>query len=279
MSEAGAGRKNCQIRINTNIRKRNQKKQKIPTLRFGKWYAEYASMDWFERVNAWGFFGIIGLILTICAYRAKFGPFLTVVILGMPTVALLGNAVGAWIIMQINGMIHYRWAVERIKKENAELENEIPRFEENLRELKRIQPLIQKKLRDAQAIRQQVYGVNIIPSRYRNIHVSYYLYDYFKTSRETDLDKVIQTLLLDEIVQRLDKIISQMEEIILNQRFQTALMEQQNEMIANNHREQMRCMARMERNQEIQNDYLNMIDQDINVSNFILSMEFLFRKH
>lgn len=93
------------------------------------------------------------------------------------------------------------------------------------------------------------------------------------------MDKVVQTLLLDEIKQRLDKIIEQNEKILLELRYQSALMERQNEMIANNHREQMRRMARMEENQEMMNDYLNMIDQDINVTNFILSMDFLFRKH
>lgn len=246
-------------------------------LRFGKWYADYASMDWFEVVNADGFFGMLGLGLTIGAVKAKLGNFL-ILILGMPTVVSLGYAIGAWLVMQINGAIHYRWTVERVKENNATLEKEIPKFEENLKIYKRMQPQILQKLREARSIRQQVYGVNIIPNRYRNIYVAYFLFDYFNTSRETDLDKVIQTLLLDEIVQRLDKIILQLEEVVLNQRRQAALTERQNEMIANNHREQMKRMARMERNQELQVDYLNMIEQNQSVSNFILTTDFIWRK-
>lgn len=162
-------------------------------------------------------------------------------------------------------------------KYNARLDKENPQYEEQMKKYQRTLSFIQSQLKKAQVVRQQAYSVNIIPARYRNVYVAYYLYDYFSTSRETDLDKVIQTLLLDEIKQRLDKIIVQNESILMNQRYQTALQERQNEMLASNHREQMRRMARMEQNQELQADYLNMIEQNQKVTNFILAMDFLYK--
>ena len=73
-------------------------------------------------------------------------------------------------------------------------------------------------LQEAKENLQSVYSVNIIPNKYRSVYVAYYLYDYINSSHETDIDRVLQTMLLDQIIAKLDKIIAQQEEIILNQR-------------------------------------------------------------
>lgn len=135
----------------------------------------------------------------------------------------------------------------------------------------------EKNLHNARVMRDKLYSVNIIPSRYRTIHAAYYLYDYFDSCRETDLDKIIQTMLLDEIIKRMDKLIVQNQEILLNQRRQIALQEQQNRAIADNHREEMRRIARMERNQERQLDYQHMIERNQEVTNFFLAADYLER--
>lgn len=172
----------------------------------------------------------------------------------------------------------YRWDLhdyQRTLDQNERINQEYAGYASRLKHAEQNIDVVKRQLYNARNLRQQVYGVNIIPKQYRNVYAAYYLYDYFSTSRETDLDRVIQTLLLDEIKQRLDKIISQMEEMILNQRYQTALQEKQNAMIASNHREQMNRIARMERNQELQMDYQNMIAQNQNVTNFILTLDYL----
>lgn len=136
---------------------------------------------------------------------------------------------------------------------------------------------LSEKLKAAKALRNDIYSVNIIPARYRNIHASYYLYDYFDTCRENDLDKIIQTMLLDEIIKRMDKLIIQNQEIILNQRMQIALQETQNRAIADNHREEMRQLARMETNQERQLDYQRMIEANQEMTNFFLTVDYIER--
>ena len=43
------------------------------------------------------------------------------------------------------------------------------------------------------------YGVNIIPNKYRDIYVAYYLYDYFSSSRETDLARFCKRCFLTKL--------------------------------------------------------------------------------
>lgn len=129
----------------------------------------------------------------------------------------------------------------------------------------------------ARNLRHEVYSVNIIPSRYRNVHVAYYLYDFFYSSRETDLEKTIQTMLLDEIIQRLDQIIVQNEAILLNQRMQLAMQENQNRMMAENNRKELQAIARLEQNQQLQLDYQNMINANQMVTNFFLAADYIER--
>ena len=92
------------------------------------------------------------------------------------------------------------------------------------------------------------------------------------------MEKTIQTMLLDEIIQRLDKLIVQNQEIILNQRMQMAMQEQSDRMIAENHRREMKRLASMERNQELQMDYQQMIARNQEVTNFFLAAEYLRKR-
>lgn len=157
-------------------------------------------------------------------------------------------------------------------------QQKLPQYKQQLAAQQKLLDVQKSQLTRARSTLQGLYNVNIIPNRYRNIHVAYYLYDYFASTRETDLDKIVQTMLLDEIIQRLNKIIAQNEEIILNQRMQMAMQEQQNKMIAENHRQEMKRLARMEQNQERQMDYLQMIDRNQEVTNFFLAADFLSKR-
>lgn len=125
-----------------------------------------------------------------------------------------------------------------------------------------------EQLTQISSLREKLYSVNIIPNKYRNLHAAYYLYDYFCSSQEDDLDGIIKTMLLDDIVQQLDVIIQQQRQVILNQRRQIAIQESGNEQLAERHAEQMRAIATMEGNQLQQQKYLQMIDDRIRVNNY-----------
>ncbi|MBR2047546.1 MAG: hypothetical protein IJ960_03020 [Oscillospiraceae bacterium] len=76
----------------------------------------------------------------------------------------------------------------------------------------------------------------------------------------------------------MDELIRQNQEIILNQRMQMAMQERQNRDIAENHRQEMKRLASMERNQELQMDYQNMIARNQEVTNFFLAADYLRKR-
>lgn len=221
------------------------------------------------------FGGMIGCILGIIMIW-KLG--ISGIILGLVPMVLSVFAIWYAIDNARANSDRYKAAVVRYKNEVQDLEYHVqkaPQYRQKLAAEQRLLDTQKRQLNQAKALRQRLYAVNIIPSRYRNVHVAYYLYDYFATTRKTDLDKIIQTMLLDEIIQRLDKIIAQMEEVIINQRIQMAMQEKQNQMIAENHRQEMQAFARMERNQERQMDYQNMIARNQEVTNFFLAVDYI----
>ena len=165
----------------------------------------------------------------------------------------------------------------RKAKQNQSWRNQRPEWRATAQSWREKEEQAKSNLNDAKVMREKLYAVNIIPSRYRNIHAAYYLYDFFESCRETDLEKTIQTMLLDEIVQRMDKLIEQNEQILLNQRMMIALQEEQNRTISDNHRENMLRLAEMETNQERQLDYQRMIEANQEVTNFFLAADYIER--
>ena len=209
-------------------------------------------------------------------------PFLC--ILGIP--AILYGLLGVWVMLSENhdakrkgderfqhDMEVYRKQVEQNRQWRAQKSG----WKASSDKLRAKQNQAEKNLDMAKTLRAKLYSVNIIATKYRSIHAAYYLYDYFSTSRETDLDKIIQTMLLEEIIQRLDKIIAQLQDVLLNQRRQIAIQDSQNRMIAENHREEMKRIANMEKNQELQLDYQHMIERNQEVTNFFLAADYIER--
>ena len=77
---------------------------------------------------------------------------------------------------------------------------------------------------------QTAYSANIIPQQYRNIHAVWFIHDFITTSSET-LSSALLHCDLDEIKQKLDTIIEQQKEIIINQ---SVMMAQNEELISQN---------------------------------------------
>lgn len=130
-------------------------------------------------------------------------------------------------------------------------------------------------LQEAKEKLQQVYSVNIIPNKYRTIYVAYYLYDYISSCRETDVGRVLQTMLLEQIIAKLDKIIAQQEEIILNQRMQLAKQDYLIAQSKQQHTEQMKILYGLEKNQQIQNDYLAMTEANTRITNYFVTADYI----
>ena len=130
-------------------------------------------------------------------------------------------------------------------------------------------------LQEAKEKLQSVYSANIIPNKYRSVYVAYYLYDYISSSHETDIDRVLQTMLLDQIIAKLDKIIAQQEENILNQRMQLAKQDALLAQSKKQHEEQMKAISNLEENQQMQNDYLAMTEANTRITNYFVTADYI----
>ena len=160
----------------------------------------------------------------------------------------------------------------------SDYENHQARANECQADLSQIIPAYNNTLTQLQEIQQNLtdaYSVNIIPNRYRTIYYAYYLYDYFSSCQETDLDRIIQTMLLDQIIAKLNQIIAQQTETILNQRMILAKQDAQMEALQENHNAHLRSLAQIEQNQALQTNYLDMLDTNTRITNFFVTADYI----
>ena len=125
---------------------------------------------------------------------------------------------------------------------------------------------------------QQLYRVNIIPSHYRDIYGAFYLYDWFATSQADDIDMALVVYNLEQIQDRLDRIIALEAEKMMNQRISIAIQYQSAE-AQKQHAAIMEARAReIAAGIEEQNTYLHMIEQDTATMTYFATAEFFKEK-
>ncbi len=113
---------------------------------------------------------------------------------------------------------------------------EINKQKQKLNEMK-------KEFEQARDLLQRAYDVNIVPKQFRNLYAVYYLTDFINTSNES-LSTALLNYNLEIIKEKLDNIIEQQQEIIINQ----ALTMAQNEKIMKQNEQQLRHLASIEQN-------------------------------
>lgn len=104
------------------------------------------------------------------------------------------------------------------------------RYQEGLPRLKAEIEDISEELSNAKRILSNLYNVNMIPAKYRNIGCAYFIYDFFSTSN-VPLNNVFLHLDLDKIQSQLDTVIKNQRDIILQQ---AIIISQNEEIIAQN---------------------------------------------
>ena len=90
---------------------------------------------------------------------------------------------------------------------------------------------------------QKAYQVNIIPMQFRNLYTIYYLHEFISTSRES-LSAALLHCDLNEIKAKLDKIIAQQQEVIIQQ----AIIASQNNQLLQQNKLQLERLASIESN-------------------------------
>lgn len=119
-------------------------------------------------------------------------------------------------------------------------------YQKNANEISRLKheyDEIKKEFEKASELLEQAYDVNIVPKQFRNLYAIYYLSDFINSSNES-LSTALLNYNLETIKEKLDKIIEQQQEIIINQ----ALTIAQNEKIMKQNENQLRHLASIEQN-------------------------------
>ena len=101
---------------------------------------------------------------------------------------------------------------------------------------------IYKELESVNKMLKKEYGLNIIPSNFRNITAIYYLYNFITTSNQS-FTTALMHFDLQEIKNKLDKVIQQNREIIIQQAY---LISQNERIIAQN----QDCLSKLSSLQE-----------------------------
>ena len=103
----------------------------------------------------------------------------------------------------------------------------------------------QKNLDEAERVMEKAYSANVIPKQFRNLYAVYYLYEYLSTSQST-LESAMLHFDLNEIKAKLDSIIDQQEQIVL----QNAISISQNDKIIEQNNNIIRSAMKIETNAE-----------------------------
>ncbi len=216
------------------------------------------------------------------------GPVLgmTVIILGGlllygPTQGLTATLLGAFaaglilvpVTISQNKELDKQNKAETIRAQNAKETNERVRKEQ----LPVIETYIAQYSTDRDNVRslmKEAYNVNIIPSRYRDIYTAVYLYDYFSTSMSTDLEAALNLYVLEQIKDRLDRIIKNQAEIILNQRVMIA-KQQESIVLQKEHNENIISkIDKMISGDEERNMYLRMIEVNTSATTYFAAADY-----
>ncbi|MBE6875476.1 MAG: hypothetical protein E7496_01930 [Ruminococcus sp.] len=110
-------------------------------------------------------------------------------------------------------------------QEKQQEELEIKKLEQEINQLIAEIEAEQNQLKSALS---RAYSANIIPLQFRNIEGVYYLYDYLSTSQQSLQSALIQAN-LDAIKKKLDEIISNQGEMILQQAQTNKMLFSQNQ--------------------------------------------------
>lgn len=193
------------------------------------------------------------------------------------TLDIFQNAGWITVLFLVGGVLFVLCGIVENKSTKKAFELQYHQYKTELNRYERIQeddkmaratiPLLQKEraqyeaeYRKLEELLEEAYNVNIIPRQYRDIYAAVYLYDWFSTGGSDDMDMALNMYVLEEIKDRLDRIIRNQYEMLMNQ--QT--------MIANQYRtlEQQRSYEKMMQqkldqinaNAEEQTRYMRMIE-------------------
>lgn len=112
---------------------------------------------------------------------------------------------------------------DQVHKNERSYQQQLPVYRRKIQQ-------IEQEISEAERILTNLYNVNLIPKKYRNIGCIYFIYDFYASSK-TPLDNIFLHMDLDKIQTQLNTVIYNQQKIILQQ---AIIIAQNKEMILQN---------------------------------------------
>lgn len=157
-----------------------------------------------------------------------------------------------------------------IKSQNAEEAKKIPALEAELRHCEQEMNRIDTLLRSA-------YEVNIIPRGYRDVYTALYLNEWFSTGISDDLDHALSMFVLEEIKDRLDTVIRNQSEQMLNQRIMIANQYKSMDQQEAYARDMRTKLSSIQATMDEQLYYERMIESEIRTTAYFVASDYIKR--
>lgn len=208
-------------------------------------------IGWLKNTGIANFFDIVGFL----------GGLSTFVIIVSILIAI--GAIIWLVIMNVKDNNEYKINrendIRRVEQEIIQKNNLIHQLNSSKKEMEKINTLLKEE-----------YSLNIIPSKFRNIYAAYFLYDFISTSTAS-LNEALLHCDLDTIQEKLDTVIQQQEEIIMELAYQNAL----NEKIVRQNEQMLGHAIQTENNTALAAQYTRIAANNTNIVAAIQMSEYL----
>ena len=214
---------------NSLLNKKQIVLQQINSLGYSNYANRKYSFDLSGYGDIWGCcVGLVFIEIIVGALLNWIFDVSWIFIIGCIIVAIL-IALGITIVGLIEDFNKKKNFDEAVRQDDIRVINEL----KNREQLNNHLPDLEAEIDKIENLLTESYSVNLIPSKFRNIYAAYFLYDFISTSTAS-LNEALLHCDLDTIQQKLDEVIQQQEEMIMELAYQNALNEKivrQNEQI------------------------------------------------
>lgn len=224
----------------------------------------------------------IGLI-----FLALFGIFVIIIsgVDAMPTLLSWFFAPCGWFITIVYGI----WAVGRMiknamlqseydsayEKYSAQWDEESDNYDSVTEYANNNIAILDKRINEVKAALAEMYSANIISRPYRNIYAAMYFYDWFATGSSDDLDMAINTYVLEEIKERLDIIIEQQSQMLINDKIIIANQYRTEQKLEAYHNKMINKMDKMQMSMDEQNECMRIIESNTRAMAYFSAADYL----
>ena len=152
------------------------------------------------------------------------------------------------------------------------------KYEQGLKRVPGLRTELQRCITEDRKVKmllEKLYSANVIPRQYREVYAAVYLYDWFSTSGADDIEMALNMFVLEEIKARLDRIIENQSNIILNQRIMIANQQRAQEQQDRHNRMMHDKLNQLQVSSEERNRYLCMIENNTAVTAFFAQASYI----